>query len=160
MSAPLSNKQKAYLAGVARRAYNMAAAVARGRGEVLEVGAEDWRHAEVAKACGKLGLRCCSQDDYKLVEGHFLDALQRPGEAFNAFVRGATNKRRVAEWKVVKECERFGFALGYADKICRAQNHGAGLDDVDEKALWRLVYTIRNRGNGRKKAQEAQKEAA
>src|SRR4051812_11043236 len=28
---------------------------------------DEWRHAEVAKACGKAGLRCCENHDYPIV---------------------------------------------------------------------------------------------
>ena len=154
MSAPLSHRQKAYLAQLAHRAFNRAAAIARGRGETQADdwrARDDWRHDQVSKACGKAGLRCCSQDDYKLVEAHFLELLGEPGRAFNCFVAAATERRRVAEWKLIHECESAGYPMAYADAICRAQNHGAGLQDVDESTLWRLIYTIRNRDTARRK---------
>lgn len=155
MSAPLAKHQKAYLARLAARAYYRSAAIARGRGEVL---ADDysssrhtaeWRRKEVAAACGKNGLRCCSQNDYKLVEAHFLNLLGEPGKAMNSFVQASTEKRRVAEFKVIEACKEFGFHLSYADKVCRAQNHGAGLQEVGEQKLWQIFYTIRNRGRKR-----------
>lgn len=160
MSAPLANGQKAYLAQLATRAFNRAAALARGRGEVAAPPAngeiipisrqiETWRHEQVALATGKAGLRCCSQDDYKRIEAHFLELLGDHGKAFKAHVRAETEERRVIEWKIVAACQEFGFNLSYADKICRAQNRGAGLDDVDEKKLWNIFFTIRNRGRKR-----------
>jgi hypothetical protein len=158
MSAPLTNNQKRYLAGLAERAFNLEAARARGRGEAVADGwreREAWRHEEVAKACRKLGLRCCSQDDYKLVEGHFLKMVGEEGRALNAFMRATTEKRRVAEWKVCQACDEAGVRLGYAEAICRAQNNGLGLQEVGEKALWRLVYTVRNRGRARRRHQSS-----
>lgn len=144
MSAPLSKPQKRYLSQLSRRALNQVRALARGRGETFEVTDDDWRHEEVIAACGKHGLRCCSQDDYKLVEAHFLDRLGAHGAAFNAQVRAATEKRRTAEAVLVRECEAGGFRLDYANAICRTQ-YKCTLFDATEKQLWNLVYTIRNR---------------
>ena len=92
MSAPLTHDQKRYLSQLASRAYKRQTAIARGRGESLAGGKYDglaqtaaeqqYRHDQVALATGKLGLRCCSQDDYKEVEGHFLDLLGNHAAAF------------------------------------------------------------------------------
>lgn len=165
MSAPLVKRQKAYLSQLARRAFNLEAARARGSGDVLADGepdgghpldpllrdAEHYRHAHVAIACGKLGLRCCSQDDYRAIEAHFLNLLGETKQAFNSFVLSTTEKTRVAKYMVVKACKEFDFQIGYAEHICREQNHGASLDDVDPKTLWRIVYTIRTRGAARRR---------
>jgi hypothetical protein len=143
MGAPFSNKQKAELAQLARRAYGIACerdAVPDG------MTMEDWRHREVASASGKLGLRCCGQEDYLPVRAHFLEMVGETGEAFATHVRAVTDARRTAEFKLVQACEEFGYRLSYADAICRRQNRGLGLDQVGEKTLWRLVFTIRNRG--------------
>lgn len=158
MSAPLSNKQKAWLSQLSARAFNRQGALARGRQEYFfddlpdAVAQEKFRHAEVAKATGKLGLRCCSQDDYKAVEGHFQELLGNHGAAFKSQVKAATETRRLVEYKITQACEEFGFALSYANKICTVQNHGATLEEVDEKKLWQIFYTIRNRGLARKKS--------
>lgn len=154
MSAPLSHTQKRYLSQLSDRAFDRAAAQARGRGETPVTDAatrKQFRHDEVVKACGKVGLRCCGQDDYLRVKAHFLNLLGESGKAFNAHLRAETDGRRVIEHKLVAACKDFGLHLSYADKICRTQNHGAGLQDVDDKALWRIFYTIRNRGNARKR---------
>jgi len=161
MSAPLTNDQKRYLSQLASRAFRRQSALARGRGAALADGAYEglaasaaeakFRHAEVAAATGKVGLRCCSQDDYKLAEGHFLELLGQPGAALKAQVKAATETRRLIEYKITEACREFGFHLSYAAKICASQNHGRGLDDVEEKQLWHIFYTIRNRGNARKR---------
>jgi hypothetical protein len=168
MSAPLNKKQKAYLSQLARRAFNLEVARARGAGEVLAANHQaegepldallrdeaHYRHAHVAFACGKLGLRCCSQDDYRAIEAHFLNILGEVKKAFNSFVLSATEKTRVAKYMVVQACKEFDFQIGYAEHICREQNNGASLDDVDPKTLWRIIFTIRTRGaaRNRKKA--------
>ena len=151
---PLTIHQKRYLAHLSNRAFNRDAALARGRGDDIATDTaarEAYRHSQVLAACGKLGLRCCSQDDYKAVQAHFLHILGEEGKALNAYIDHHTEPRRVAVYKVVEACQDFGFHLSYADSICRDQNHGAGLQDVDTKTLWRLVFTIRNRGLAKKR---------
>lgn len=163
MSAALSNGQKAYLAQLSDRAFNRLGAMARGRGETFYEGPHEatqrelFRHAEVAKACGKRGLRCCSQEDYKAVEAHFLELLGEHGRAFNAQVRAATEQRRLIEYKITEACREFGFNITYADAICRSQNHGKGIEEIDGsseaglKCLWRVFYTVRSRGLAKQK---------
>lgn len=158
MAAPLTNGQKRYLSQLSDRAFNRAAAIARGEGQSPDISTRaraQYRHDQVVAACGKIGLRCCSQDDYKLVEAHFLALVGEHGRAFNSFVRATTESRRVAEHKIIEACNEFGFKLSYADSICRQQNNGLGLDDVTEKKLWQIFYTVRNRGLSRKRKEVA-----
>lgn len=156
MSAPLSHKQKRYLSQLSDRAFQRAAADAYARHDYFYEGVptkqahDDFRHSEVAQACGKAGLRCCSQDDYKLVEAHFLALLGRDVAAFNAGVRAATEPRRQAEAVLVRECERFGLRLSYAAAICR-NVFKCSLEDASPKQLFKVMYTIRNRGNARER---------
>jgi hypothetical protein len=146
MSAPLSNKQKAYLAQLINQAY--AKVIGKAGPDVASI--EDWRHEQVAAACGKLGLRCCDQHDYKRVEAHFLEMLGEHSRAFRAHVAAETEPRRQAEAVLTRECERFGFRLAYVEAIARRQ-FKCGLFDCTEKQIWNLVYTVRNRGNARAK---------
>lgn len=164
MSAPLTKGQKRYLSQLADRAFNRAAALARGAGEAVptdnephSVAAAKYRHEQVAKACGKLGLRCADQHDYKLIEGHFLELLGQHGAAFNAQLKAHTETRRQVEHKITAACAEFGFSLSYAHKICCAQNKGRGLEEVEEKQLWQIFFTIRNRGLARRKALNQEK---
>jgi hypothetical protein len=145
MPAPLTTNQKRYLAQLSRRAWRQSP----------DADAEDevtFRHNQTALATGKLGLRCCGQDDYKRVEAHFLHLLGQDGEAFNALIRAHTEPRRQAEYKLKQACQEFNFPLSYADAICRRQNRGLGIDDVGATNLWHLVFTIRNRGRRKQAA--------
>lgn len=153
----LSNKQKSYLSQLARRAQYRLAAMARGRGEVMgavldftKEGMDAWRQKEVGKACGKLGLRCCSQEDYKAVEAHFLHLIGEDGRAMQALVRSATEPVRQAQAVLVRELARFGLRQGYAEAICRRQFRCQVQDLTDESKVWNLVYTIRNRGKAKR----------
>ena len=161
MAAPLSHKQKRYLSQLSHRAYDYLAAEADGstderlHAELRESEArEQFRHDQVASACGKHGLRCCSQDDYKRVEAHFLDLLGETARAFDAHLRAETEPRRQAEAVLVRECARFGLALGYAAAICSRQFR-CDLADATTQQVWNLVYTIRNRGAARARQAQA-----
>lgn len=151
----LSNGQKAYLSQLSDRAFNRLAALAHGRGEELDsstAARAKFRHEQVAEACGKLGLRCCSQDDYKTVEAHFLHLLGEDGRAMKALVRGEGNPRRVVEWKITKALEALGRPISYADGICRRMYHGTALMDASDKQLWKLFYALQYQLQRSKKA--------
>ncbi len=148
MSAPLSHRQKSYLSQLARKAWEMAE---------REVGTpEEFRHDEVARACGKIGLRCCSQGDYKRVEAHFLFLLGEDGQALNAHLRAETEPKRQAEAVLRRNLAECGLPWSYAEAICRQQNKGAGISEVPERRVWNLVFTVRNRGAARRKASAGQ----
>lgn len=144
MAAPLDKNQKRILSQLAQRAWNREAAMARARGHTLTEPIDNYRHRHVAQACGKLGLRCCSQDDYGAVKGHFLDLLGEHTQAFQAVHRGEGNGRRVAEFKLVDACKTAGVDITYADRICRTQFR-CTIEEASERQLWCLVFTLRNR---------------
>lgn len=148
MAAALTNRQKAYLAMLAKQAFG------RLRGEeprtlnleprTLNAEEEKWRHDEVAKACGKLGLRCCSQDDYGFVKAHFLGLLGQEGRAVQAHVRQASNELRVVQWKIIRKCQECGIRMSTAEGICRQMTRGKGLQEVEEVAtLWNVFFKLR-----------------
>ena len=153
MAAPLNHDQKRYLSQLSDRAFDRLSAEADGQYFYDDLPAtkarEQFRHDQVIKACGKIGLRCCSQDDYLRVKAHFLDLLGESGAAMNAHVRAETEGRRVVLHKIREACRQFGFTLGYAESICRQRANGLGLDESDEKKLWTVFYTVRNRGLAR-----------
>ena len=69
MAAPLTKRQKYYLVTLARQAFERECSRKNAEGRMP--GAEEkFRHEAVAKACGKRGLRCCSQDDYEIGRAH------------------------------------------------------------------------------------------
>ena len=159
MAAPLTNPQKRILSQLARRAFNRELALARGRGEKLAaINEVEFRHDHVARACGKIGLRCCTQDDYGAVKAHFLDLLGEHQAAFSAVHHGQGNARRVAEYKLVQACEAAKLPLTYAAKICSSQFRCA-LEEATEKQLWCLMFTIQNRGRKVTFAKEVSHEA-
>lgn len=141
MPAPLTNAQKRYLiTELIRPAFARAGAEADGQSF------DEWRLSQVLRACGKAGLRCCSQDDYGAVKAHFLAALGREGQAMAAAVRGApaANRRRQAAWALRNQWQRMGLSEGYAAGICRQMSRGAEtLATASEGTLWKVYYALR-----------------
>ena len=138
MPAPLTHAQKGYLSQLARQAWHRS-------GQMDEICEENYRREQVGLACGKAGLRCCSQDDYGAVKGHFLNLLGETEKAFHAVHHGEGNARRVAEFKVVQTCRDAGLELAYAAKIC-TNMFKCSLDDASADQLWKLMFTVKNRG--------------
>lgn len=159
MSAPLSNLQKSRLAQLAARAFRRQCAIARGRGEEPDSSwrAHDvWRHQQVAAACGKMGLRCCGQDDFNLVEAHFLHLLGEDGRALQSLVAHQAQPRSTAEavlWRELQKAGDVGITRDYLAAICKRQ-FGCSLLDASERQLWNLVYTVRNRASARRKKRQ------
>ncbi len=116
------------------------------RGDTASAG--EWRHNEVAKACGKLGLRCCGQPDYNKVLAHFQRMLGHTAAANHATTRSATDGRRTAEFKIGKALmalsEQGGSPLGlsYANGICRKMFHGTALAEASDKQLWKVYFAL------------------
>jgi len=163
MSAPLDKGQKRYLSQLSDRAWarQRAAGILPAEflpSETLSASAArtKFRHAQVAKACHKHGLRCCSQDDYGAIKAHFLHLLGEDGQAMKAHVHGASNDQRVAEWKLfneIKAAAGAGITVGYVEAICRRQ-FGCTITDTTAKQKWALLYTVRNRAAAKKRAEE------
>lgn len=146
MPAPLKKHQKWEIVKLARAAFDKIDPA-----DIDGQTFDEWRHSEVARACGKNGLRCCDQDDYAPVKAHFLDMVGASGAAFNWHVRAQSQGDRVARAVLERECGKAGVSLGYAIAICKRQFR-CELNDASEKQLWSLVYTVRNRASARRRA--------
>lgn len=147
----LTSYQKQRLARLCERAFNRQAALARGRGEAVATDWRSraaWRHQEVAAACGKEGLRCCDQGDYKVVEARFLELLGESGQAMEAEYRGASEAQRQVEWVICRACEKWGLPLNYVNAICRTQ-FGCDLTEATLHQLKALLATVNNRGRAK-----------
>lgn len=172
----LTKPQKSHLVQLAQRAFKLTGAKARGAGfktDVLDAPDKQteliamavigsalafnvWRHEHVALACGKAGLRCCTQLDYKLVEAHFLELLGETGKAMNALVQAQSEPKRQAEARLIHACKTNGFKLSYAETLCQSI-HKVSLGDAPTAVIWKVIYTINNRGAAKRRNQ---KEAA
>lgn len=156
MPSSLTNKQKGALAKLARRAFALVCAQARGRGEEPETNTkafDRWRHEQVLEATGKNGLRCCDQDDFLKVRGHFHTLLGEDGKAFNDYMREGTDERRRAEVLLLQNLEKFGFKNDYAEAICMRMFKCHVLE-ASKDQLMNLVYTVRKRGYARRRKEK------
>ncbi len=147
----LSNKQKGILAREFDRAFNLLAARARGRGETPDISPAAraaFRHDQVAIACGKLGLRCCTQEDYSACRARAMHLLGEDGRAMNLLVRGESNGRRQLEWLINKELQRLGRPLAYAAGICRRMFHGMSLLEASEEQMKKILSALRYQKGG------------
>jgi hypothetical protein len=158
----LAKNQKAYLAQLARKAFEVKREEARRDGAVLDGGIymnamlndfEEWRHEEVARACGKLGLRCCTQNDYGAVKGHFLAMLGAEGAAVKAMVRGEGNDGRIARYKLRQELEAGGLKWSYGESICR-NKYKCDLANANTKQVWTIVFDVRRSVAAKKRKAE------
>jgi hypothetical protein len=148
MPAPLTNAQKRYLSQLARAAWQRAGADADGLNEA------EWRRSEVVRACGKFGLRCCGQDDYGVVKGHFLAALGRDGAALRAMVQGdpEANRKRQALWCLRRELG--ARPMAYAEGILRNMSRGEfTLVTATSVWVWRVVVALRTQARREKTKQ-------
>ena len=157
MASPLTKDQKQTLAMLARRAFDVEGAKARGRGEQWNGDSahfEEWRHEHVAKACGKVGLRCCTQLDYRAVRGHFNDLLGNTRAAFEDNYAAQTEPLRQAQAVLVRELKVAGLSINYAIAIAQRQ-YRCTLDDLNRNQVWSLIYTIRNRAAAKRRQPQA-----
>jgi hypothetical protein len=144
-SAPLNREQKRELSQLYRRAYKRAGAGVDG----LTI--DDWRRSEVARATGKLGLRCCTQSDSCACQAHVWELLGEPGRALYWLQRGQGEGQRQAMAVLERTCRECGLPLSYPAAVCRRQNRGLELAHASERQLWSLIYTVRNRAYARRK---------
>ena len=154
----LTGPQKQKLALLARNAFNKLRSITRGRDDTFDDSAAafaEWRHEQVAIACGKSGLRGCDQKDFKAVEARFLFLLGRDVAAFHSNLRHQSEPARQLRVVIAQACERWGFNMNYATWICRTI-HKVRLEDASEDVLKKVLFTVNSRGRAKhKKEQEA-----
>lgn len=136
----LKNNQKACICQLARRAYDQ-----RGGLAALRETSEEFRRREQLVACGRSSLRACTQDDFAPLMAHLYKLLGEDGLAFKWLIKAQTQPARLARVKLNEALTEFGFHESYAAAICRRQ-YKCELDDATDRQLWKLMYTIRNRG--------------
>lgn len=109
-----------------------------------------WRHVEQGRAVGRQSLtKCTSEEDFLRLCAHFRSMIPGQGQiAARTLARHAAEPRLVAMHKLREACQRAGLELSYPAAICRTQ-YRCTLAEASEKQLWRLVFTVRNRGRAK-----------
>jgi hypothetical protein len=143
--------QQRILSRLARRAFAMQPPAGGGAhdGE-SEI---DFRHRQVAVACGKAGLRACSQADYKIVEAHLEALLGNVPKVFDAHIAHDGNPRRVVEFKILESCRQARVTLAYAETICRSK-YKCSLAEATDRQLWGIKFDV-DRAARRKRKEHA-----
>ncbi|WP_043585339.1 hypothetical protein [Geminisphaera colitermitum] len=145
-----TNDQKARVAQLARRAYD--AQPDREEFELINSHLsktacfEEWRKWQTGKATGGVqSLReCVSELHYLPLLAHFSDMLGESGRALNMLLRHAEEGRIRVFFKLQEALAERDLNEGYAAAICRRQ-YKCDLGDAEEKQLWHLFFTIKNR---------------
>jgi hypothetical protein len=136
----LTSAQRQGLARLARRAWVMA----RERGGTAE-DFDTWRHDQVQQVTGLAGLRELTQQHFRRVRGHFMHLAGNDAAALNDIVASETEGPRQTLFILARECNRAGLPLAYPAAISRSRFQTPNLDELTEKQLWMLIYTVRNR---------------
>lgn len=168
-AAPLSKTQKRVLAQAARAAWE--ALTVERRRQAIQAASEathdpliseskvftHWRHTEQHRATGCASLCRMHQADYLPTKLHF-QMLEATGgtiedaapsrAAIHTMGRMATDGWRQAKHKLDEALADAGLHPAYAEKICQAQNR-CSIAEASQNQLWRLFYTIRNRGKAK-----------
>lgn len=142
-SAPLSRCQKWRLSDLAEDAWLHLGQRDQLGGECLE----DFRRRIAVEVCGRR-ISAASNGDYKALEARFLVIRGESGRAFQSALKSETEGIRIAHHKLSIELRAQGLQPGYAETIARAI-FKRGLADLHTKEVWKVFYTIRNRGNAK-----------
>lgn len=150
--APLTGEQRQKLALLARRAYDRQHpdTVHRPPSTAFDL----WRHAQVMQAVERAGIRECRQEDYDVVQAHFLRLLGQRAMAERVQIRAEVEPRRQALTKLRMECAAAADVIDrpeeYVAAIANARFKTRILDDLGEKQVWSLVFDLRRNAQRRR----------
>ena len=104
---------------------------------------------------GLTSLTAATQAQYADIKAAFESLAGDDARAYTTIRRGQDNPRRVALWNLQRACAAAKLSTAYAQSICKTQ-YRCTLDEANEKQLWRLVYTIKNRAKSRQRKADTQ----
>jgi hypothetical protein len=153
---PLDNAQKAKLSIAAREAYELQTE----HGLATGISFDDWRHEQVEIACGKSGLRKCTNKDFRAVLARFFLLAGKEKEAAEIYAKtgrvkgseqiGDTHENRELCRALIRDKIAFSygaFIVAYVAAIVRNKHQGKTIDDLSAAELQQLVYTVTARLN-------------
>jgi len=159
MPNPLSKKQKAYIAQLARRAFSEISkcGLADGLGETDAERFKNWRRQEQEEACGKASLTRCNQDDYLGLKAHFEVIAGDLDKAFNTNLKNqpvndhadeddSEEKRAQIIARIEQELATQNCTLGYAAAIARNTHKlpkNKDLNTLTTKQLTQLLMSVK-----------------
>jgi hypothetical protein len=136
----LTRDQRQALAILARQAFQTLT-----RHHAVDQDFQTWRHAESIRACG-LRITEARNRDFLALKTHFLNLAGRSGEAFNAALKSQTEAHGWALATLMRECTAAGVSLDYPRAIARDKYKTTHLDELGDKQLWHLIFSVRRRG--------------
>lgn len=154
--APLSREQKKELILLAQRAFHRL----YDAGTLAESTEFDaWRHQQVLQVCERGGLREARNEDFLVIQAHFLAMLGQTSIADRRRVQSQLEPRRWALAKLKQECEAaadvIDRAWDYAASIARCRFKTAQIQELGEKQIWMLVFDIRRNAQHRRNKRAA-----
>lgn len=161
MANPLSKKQKAQLAQLARQAFSKLDKYGAldAPGDTDSARFASWRHAQQAEACGQPSLTRCTQDDYLPLRAHFNGLLGRDDKAFTDILKSGPENDHAdptdtpeARGQLIhlinQEIDGTKYHPGYVLAIARnkfRKSHLKNLETLPVSQLKQLLITIKNR---------------
>lgn len=158
---PLSKKQKAHLAQLARQAFNQLDKVGLidAPGDTTSARFAAWRHAQQAEACGQPSLTRCTQDDYLPLRAHLNGLLGRDDRAFTDHLKAGpendhadpndTPEHRDQLIHLINEqIDGTRYSIGYVIAIARNKCRNPRLKNLESLTvtqLTQLLMTIKSR---------------
>jgi hypothetical protein len=154
--APLSREQKKELVLLAQRAFQRL----YDAGTLTESTEFDsWRHQQVLLVCERGGLREARNEDFLVIQAHFLAMLGQTAMADRRRVQADMEPRRCALAKLKQECEAasdvINRAWDYASSISRSRFKTTQIQELGEKQIWMLVFDIRRNAQHRRRKSAA-----
>lgn len=147
---PLTDRQKGYLmANYVLPAYMKAKAAGLAGADF-----DEWRREEVFKACGKPGLTKAWNNDFNLIEAHFLRVMGRDAAAAEKMERHTKESWRQAAHVLQAEMERCGDVIerpaDYCREIARDKFKRTDSRDLTGEQLWYIVFDLRRAAQARR----------
>jgi hypothetical protein len=147
---PLTPKQKAFLASLAREGWNRLHGT-----RAIDEDFDTWRRREAVGVCG-VSISQAKSRDFDALHAHFLTMAGKVERAFKAASNELPNDLRNVLHCIEVERKTCGVAPGYVSGICRRMyGHDSPADAREAKAV--LVALVRKR---QKLAREAAQTAA
>jgi len=140
----LTVKERQFLGRLGRNAWEHCGAKDAG------IDCDEWRHEQINLATNGQadGVREMGLWQVRDVKAHFLSILGQGGAALDAAATSGKEQGELEQeiWLLRKACEERKLSYPeYPETICRDQNNGRGLDQVDTAAIQRLTFTVRSR---------------
>lgn len=148
---PLTKRQKAALAQMARKAYNKLSKYALAEDQDFTT----WRRAQQKKTVGKSSLTACQQRHYLQLRAHFQNLVGDVSAAFNSHMKrlapdtdGTKEERERVLHKIKQQLDGSKYTLGYALAIARNKFSKPllrDLLDLTKPQLLELLFTVTDR---------------